>query len=167
MANKEQLSISLKLEDLHKEQEKTQQQRRAQNTKQIIDKELLQLVMLAIVRLRRRPTSKGPKEAKASVIDLAKFQIFKSLESWVSESILPLRKPVEKCWQPIEFLPDPSLRPDAFVEEVWALRQRVLGLSDELATEGGDTVLARICGTIAADENRAGLWLGRRPRGPR
>ncbi|XP_006357932.1 stearoyl-[acyl-carrier-protein] 9-desaturase 6, chloroplastic-like [Solanum tuberosum] len=60
-----------------------------------------------------------------------KIEIFKSLESWVSENILPLRKPVEKCWQPIEFLPDPSQGPDVFVEEVRALRQRVLGLSDE------------------------------------
>ncbi|XP_049413584.1 stearoyl-[acyl-carrier-protein] 9-desaturase 6, chloroplastic-like [Solanum stenotomum] len=60
-----------------------------------------------------------------------KIEIFKSLESWVSENILPLREPVEKCWQPIEFLPDPSQGPNVFVEEVRALRQRVLGLSDE------------------------------------
>ncbi|KAG5600429.1 hypothetical protein H5410_031799 [Solanum commersonii] len=60
-----------------------------------------------------------------------KLKSFKSLESWVSKNILPLRKPVEKCWQPIEFLPDPSQGPDVFVEEVRALRQRVLGLSDE------------------------------------
>uniref|UniRef100_M1D169 Acyl-[acyl-carrier-protein] desaturase n=1 Tax=Solanum tuberosum TaxID=4113 RepID=M1D169_SOLTU len=60
-----------------------------------------------------------------------KLEIFKSLEPWVSENVLPLRKPVEKCWQPIEFLPDPSQGPDQFEEEVWALRQRVLGLSDE------------------------------------
>ncbi|XP_055830520.1 stearoyl-[acyl-carrier-protein] 9-desaturase 6, chloroplastic-like [Solanum dulcamara] len=60
-----------------------------------------------------------------------KLGIFKSLESWVSKNILPLRKPVEKCWQPIEFLPDPSQGPNAFAEEVWALRQQALGLSDE------------------------------------
>ncbi|KAF3627191.1 Acyl-[acyl-carrier-protein] desaturase 1, chloroplastic [Capsicum annuum] len=60
-----------------------------------------------------------------------KLEIFKNLESWVSESILPLRKPVQNCWQPIEFLPDPSQGPDEFEQEVRALRQRVLGLSDE------------------------------------
>ncbi|XP_006356735.1 stearoyl-[acyl-carrier-protein] 9-desaturase 6, chloroplastic-like [Solanum tuberosum] len=60
-----------------------------------------------------------------------KLEIFKSLEPWVSENVLPLRKPVEKCWQPIEFLPDPSQGPEQFEEEVRALRQRVLGLSDE------------------------------------
>ncbi|XP_059299078.1 stearoyl-[acyl-carrier-protein] 9-desaturase 6, chloroplastic-like [Lycium ferocissimum] len=60
-----------------------------------------------------------------------KLEVFKSLESWVSESVLPLRQPVEKCWQPIEFLPDPSQGPDKFEEEVRSLRQRVLGLSDE------------------------------------
>ncbi|WMV34310.1 hypothetical protein MTR67_027695 [Solanum verrucosum] len=52
-----------------------------------------------------------------------KLEIFKSLEPWVSENVLPLRKPVEKCWQPIEFLPDPSQGPEQFKEEVRALRQ--------------------------------------------
>lgn len=60
-----------------------------------------------------------------------KVEIFKSLEPWVSENVLPLRMPVEKCWQPIEFLPDPSQGTELFSEEVQALRQRVLGLSDE------------------------------------
>ncbi|XP_004241159.1 stearoyl-[acyl-carrier-protein] 9-desaturase 6, chloroplastic-like [Solanum lycopersicum] len=60
-----------------------------------------------------------------------KLEIFRSLEPWVSENILPFLKPVEKCWQPIEFLPDPSQGPEQFEEEVRALRQRVLGLSDE------------------------------------
>ncbi|KAK4718653.1 hypothetical protein R3W88_016991 [Solanum pinnatisectum] len=60
-----------------------------------------------------------------------KLEIFKSLEPWVSEYILPFRKPVEKCWQPIEFLPDPSQGPEQFEEEVRALRQRTSRLSDE------------------------------------
>lgn len=60
-----------------------------------------------------------------------KLEIFKSIESWVSESVLPLLKPVEKCWQPSEFLPNKSQGPEQFAEEVRALRQRVLGLSDE------------------------------------
>ncbi|KAK4718650.1 hypothetical protein R3W88_016988 [Solanum pinnatisectum] len=60
-----------------------------------------------------------------------KLKIFKSLEPWDFENILPLRKPVEKCWQPIEFLPNPSQGPEQFEQEVRALSQRVLGLSDE------------------------------------
>ncbi|KAK4718652.1 hypothetical protein R3W88_016990 [Solanum pinnatisectum] len=60
-----------------------------------------------------------------------KLEIFKSLEPWVFENILPLRKPVEKCWQPIKFLPNPSQGPEQFAEEVRALRQRASGLSDE------------------------------------
>ncbi|KAK6786887.1 hypothetical protein RDI58_015412 [Solanum bulbocastanum] len=60
-----------------------------------------------------------------------KLEIFKSLEPWVSENILPLRKPVEKCWQPIEFLPDPSQGSEQFTEEVRVLRQRTSGISDE------------------------------------
>lgn len=60
-----------------------------------------------------------------------KLEIFKSLEPWVSKNILHFQKPIEKCWQPSEFLPDPSQGLDGFVEEVRALRQRVLGLSDE------------------------------------
>ncbi|KAK4736864.1 hypothetical protein R3W88_000561 [Solanum pinnatisectum] len=60
-----------------------------------------------------------------------KLEVFKSLESWVSENLLDFRKPIEKCWQPSEFLPDPSQGFDGFNEEVWALRQRVLGLPDE------------------------------------
>ncbi|XP_027773754.1 stearoyl-[acyl-carrier-protein] 9-desaturase 1, chloroplastic-like [Solanum pennellii] len=60
-----------------------------------------------------------------------KLEIFKSLEPWVSENVLPFLKPVEKCWQPIEFLPDPSQGPEQFEEEVRALRQRASGLSDE------------------------------------
>ncbi|KAM3375655.1 hypothetical protein P3S68_014369 [Capsicum galapagoense] len=60
-----------------------------------------------------------------------KLEIFKSLESWVSESVLSFSKPVEKCWQPIEFLSDPCQGPKEFAEEVRALRQRALGLPDE------------------------------------
>ncbi|KAG5601022.1 hypothetical protein H5410_032392 [Solanum commersonii] len=46
------------------------------------------------------------------------LEIMKSLESWVSKNVLPLRMPVEK-W------------PEQFKEEDRAIRQQVLGLSDE------------------------------------
>ncbi|KAL8474338.1 hypothetical protein ACS0TY_030977 [Phlomoides rotata] len=60
-----------------------------------------------------------------------KAEIFKSLESWASENVLPLLKPVEKCWQPIDFLPDPTKPVDEFWGEVRALRDRTNGLPDD------------------------------------
>ncbi|KAF3329906.1 acyl-[acyl-carrier-protein] desaturase 1 [Carex littledalei] len=60
-----------------------------------------------------------------------KVEVFKSLEGWAKESLLPLLKPVEDCWQPTDFLPDSSKPTDEFEEEVRALRERTAGLSDE------------------------------------
>ncbi|XP_049409436.1 stearoyl-[acyl-carrier-protein] 9-desaturase 1, chloroplastic-like [Solanum stenotomum] len=77
------------------------------------------------------PTTSPSRHQVTHSMPPEKLELFKSLEPWVSENILPLRKPVEKCWQPIEFLPNPSQGPEQFEEEVRALRQRVLGLSDE------------------------------------
>lgn len=47
-----------------------------------------------------------------------KAEVFKSLEGWAKESLLPLLKPVEDCWQPTDFLPDSSKSTDEFHEEV-------------------------------------------------
>ncbi|KAH0750866.1 hypothetical protein KY290_030098 [Solanum tuberosum] len=77
------------------------------------------------------PTTSPSRHQVTHSMPPEKLEIFKSLEPWVSENVLPLRKPVEKCWQPIEFLPDPSQGPEQFEQEVRALRQRVLELSDE------------------------------------
>jgi len=60
-----------------------------------------------------------------------KLEIFKSLENWASESVLPLLKPVEQCWQPQNFLPDPSLPFDEFTDQVKVLRDRTKDLPDE------------------------------------
>ncbi|KAL0444010.1 UNVERIFIED_CONTAM: Stearoyl-[acyl-carrier-protein] 9-desaturase 6, chloroplastic [Sesamum latifolium] len=60
-----------------------------------------------------------------------KLEVFKSLESWASNYVLPLLKPVNKCWQPNEFLPDPTQPTDDFMDEVRALRGRTKGLPDE------------------------------------
>ncbi|RAL48169.1 hypothetical protein DM860_005593 [Cuscuta australis] len=59
-----------------------------------------------------------------------KIEMFKSLESWASQTILPYLKPVEKSWQPNEFLPDPAGPGDEFYHEVRALRERAAGLPD-------------------------------------
>ncbi|KAI4334633.1 hypothetical protein L6164_019298 [Bauhinia variegata] len=58
-----------------------------------------------------------------------KIEIFKSLEDWAEENILVLLKPVEKCWQPQDFLPDPSS--DGFDEKVKELRERARELPDD------------------------------------
>ncbi|KAL0306886.1 UNVERIFIED_CONTAM: Stearoyl-[acyl-carrier-protein] 9-desaturase 6, chloroplastic [Sesamum radiatum] len=72
--------------------------------------------------LQRRITHPMPPE---------KLEVFKSLESWVSKDILPLLKPVSKCWQPSEFLPDPTRPTDDFIDKVRILRGRTTGLPDD------------------------------------
>ncbi|EFJ20423.1 hypothetical protein SELMODRAFT_418317 [Selaginella moellendorffii] len=55
-----------------------------------------------------------------------KIEMFKSLESWAEESILPFLRPVEKCWQPQDYLPEPSS--ESFYDEVLELRERAESL---------------------------------------
>ncbi|XP_054812995.1 stearoyl-[acyl-carrier-protein] 9-desaturase, chloroplastic [Prosopis cineraria] len=58
-----------------------------------------------------------------------KIEIFKSLEAWAEENILVHLKPVEKCWQPQDFLPEPSS--DGFDEQVKELRERAKEIPDD------------------------------------
>lgn len=58
-----------------------------------------------------------------------KIEIFKSLEGWAEENILVHLKPVEKCWQPQDFLPDASA--DGFEEQVKELRERAKEIPDD------------------------------------
>ncbi|MCL7026522.1 hypothetical protein MKW94_012777 [Papaver nudicaule] len=58
-----------------------------------------------------------------------KLEIFRSLETWADKNILVHLKPVEKCWQPQDFLPDP--KSDAFYDEVKELRQRCKEIPDD------------------------------------
>lgn len=37
-----------------------------------------------------------------------RLELVNSLEPYVEERVMPLLKPVEKCWQPADYLPDPS-----------------------------------------------------------
>ncbi|KAM4113718.1 hypothetical protein ACJW30_04G017400 [Castanea mollissima] len=57
------------------------------------------------------------------------IEIFKSMEDWAKNNVLTLLKPVEKCWQPQDFLPDPTS--DGFIEQVDELRKRTRDLPDE------------------------------------
>ncbi|WOK96617.1 stearoyl-[acyl-carrier-protein] 9-desaturase, chloroplastic [Canna indica] len=58
-----------------------------------------------------------------------KVELFKSLESWAEDNVLPHLKSVEKCWQPQDFLPDPSS--EGFYEQVRELRARSKELPDD------------------------------------
>ncbi|KAE9584765.1 hypothetical protein Lal_00013470 [Lupinus albus] len=71
------------------------------------------------------------KSRKTHSLPPEKIEIFKSLESWASQSVLPLLKPVEQCWQPQEFVPDSSLPFGDFTDQVKALRDRTAELPEE------------------------------------
>lgn len=58
-----------------------------------------------------------------------KIEIFKNLESWADDNILVHLKPVEKCWQPQDFLPDPAS--EGFHDQVKELRERAKEIPDE------------------------------------
>lgn len=60
-----------------------------------------------------------------------KVEVFKSLENWASHRVLPLLKPVEKSWQPIDFLPNPAQNSEDFADEVRQLRERTSQLPDD------------------------------------
>ena len=56
-------------------------------------------------------------------------EIFKSMEDWAKNNVLTLLKPIEKCWQPQDFLSDPTS--DGFIEQVNELRKRTGDIPDE------------------------------------
>lgn len=71
------------------------------------------------------------KHQKTHTMPPEKIEIFKSLENWADQTVLPLLKPVESCWQPQNFVPDSSLPSDEFADQVKALRDRTAELPDE------------------------------------
>ncbi|KAL3698730.1 hypothetical protein R1sor_012806 [Riccia sorocarpa] len=58
-----------------------------------------------------------------------RLELIKSLDAWAEESLIPFLKPVEKCWQPQDHLPEPSS--EGFHEEVKELRARAANLPDD------------------------------------
>ncbi|VFQ95556.1 unnamed protein product [Cuscuta campestris] len=73
-----------------------------------------------------------PKEVHIQVkhsLPPEKIEIFNSLQSWAEQNILVHLKHVEKCWQPSDFLPDPSS--EGFHEQVKDLRERCKELPDD------------------------------------
>ncbi|XP_010558572.1 PREDICTED: stearoyl-[acyl-carrier-protein] 9-desaturase 5, chloroplastic isoform X1 [Tarenaya hassleriana] len=58
-----------------------------------------------------------------------KLEIFKSLEGWAEQNLLTLLKPVEKSWQPDDFLPES--KSEGFYDQVKELRERCKELPDD------------------------------------
>ncbi|XP_042501080.1 stearoyl-[acyl-carrier-protein] 9-desaturase 6, chloroplastic-like [Macadamia integrifolia] len=84
-----------------------------------------------------------------------KEEVFKSLSGWAEETILPLLQPVEKSWQPQDFLPDSSKSSDSFVEQVRKLRDRMSELPDEyLVVMVGDMITEEALPTYQSMLNR-------------
>ncbi|RRT49424.1 hypothetical protein B296_00023550 [Ensete ventricosum] len=72
-----------------------------------------------------------------------KIEIFKSLEGWAEDNLLVHLRPVEKCWQLQDFLPDSSS--EGFNEEVTELR----GHSKELPND----YFVCLVGDMIAEQN--------------
>ncbi|KAK9735842.1 hypothetical protein RND81_04G232200 [Saponaria officinalis] len=73
-----------------------------------------------------------PKEVhvqKTHSLPPQKIELFKSLENWAEQNLLVLLKPVEKCWQPQDYLPDPAS--EGFEEQVKELRERTKEIPDD------------------------------------
>lgn len=81
---------------------------------------------------RLTKTSGPPHEAHDQVthsMPPQKFEIFKSLEDWATDNLLIHLKPVEKCWQPQDFLPDSSS--EGFFDEIKDLKERSKEIPDD------------------------------------
>jgi len=83
------------------------------------------------VKTAKKPYA-PPREVHLQVmhsLPAQKQEIFDSLQSWARDNLLNLLKPVEKSWQPQDFLPDPSS--DGFYDEVKELRERAKEIPDD------------------------------------
>ncbi|XP_074563258.1 LOW QUALITY PROTEIN: stearoyl-[acyl-carrier-protein] 9-desaturase 1, chloroplastic-like [Curcuma longa] len=85
---------------------------------------------LRVSAIAAAPSSLRRKAAQHSMPP-EKVEVFRSLESWAERELLPLLKPVEKCWQPTDFLPDSSRPTEEFEAEVRELRARAAELPDD------------------------------------
>ncbi|KAL3642117.1 Stearoyl-[acyl-carrier-protein] 9-desaturase 7, chloroplastic [Castilleja foliolosa] len=84
------------------------------------------------VKTAKKPFSHPQHEVRVQVthsMPPEKIEIFKSLEHWAEKKVLVHLNPVEKCWQPQDFLPDPAS--DGFHDQVKELRERAKELPDD------------------------------------
>ncbi|KAE8696298.1 desaturase [Hibiscus syriacus] len=83
-----------------------------------------------------------------------KIQIFKSLDNWVEKNIHVHLKPVEKSWEPQDFLPDPTS--DGFYEQVQELRESAREIPDDyFAVLVGDMITEEALPTYQSFLNMA------------
>ncbi|KAF4373377.1 hypothetical protein F8388_001460 [Cannabis sativa] len=95
----------------------------------------------------------------------AKEEVFKSLEGWATESILPLLKPVEECWQPQDLLPNPSNYDEEFFDQIRSIQDRAAEIPDEyfvvlvgdMITEEALPTYQTIMNSIDAVKDRTGV----------
>ncbi|KAL3150752.1 Stearoyl-[acyl-carrier-protein] 9-desaturase 7, chloroplastic, variant 3 [Trebouxia sp. C0010 RCD-2024] len=83
-------------------------------------------------RVSEKPLGEGPTVINGQVLhSLSKerLALVNSLEPYVRERVMPLLKPVEKCWQPADFLPDPSK--GDYLDQLAELRKRTDCLPDD------------------------------------
>ncbi|XP_031266423.1 stearoyl-[acyl-carrier-protein] 9-desaturase, chloroplastic-like isoform X3 [Pistacia vera] len=95
-----------------------------------------------------------------------KIELFKSLEGWAEQNVLVHLKPVEKSWQPTDFLPEPET--EGFYDQVKELRERVSHLPDEyfvilvgdMITEEALPTYQTILNTLDGVRDETGASLG-------
>uniref|UniRef100_A0A6V7NHV9 Acyl-[acyl-carrier-protein] desaturase n=1 Tax=Ananas comosus var. bracteatus TaxID=296719 RepID=A0A6V7NHV9_ANACO len=93
-----------------------------------------------------------------------KAEVFKSLESWARQALLPLLKPVDQCWQPTDFLPDSARPTEEFeAQEALPTYQTMINTLDGVRDETGASASPWAVWTRAwtAEENRHGDALGK------
>ncbi|KAJ1288271.1 hypothetical protein BS78_02G077900 [Paspalum vaginatum] len=88
-------------------------------------------------RCRSTPATAREKEEEdeewRSYLAPERLQVFRQLEPWVEEQMLPLLKPVEDSWQPSDLLPDPAaLGADGFHAACLDLRAGAARVPDDL-----------------------------------
>uniref|UniRef100_A0A2C9US89 Acyl-[acyl-carrier-protein] desaturase n=1 Tax=Manihot esculenta TaxID=3983 RepID=A0A2C9US89_MANES len=94
-----------------------------------------------------------------------KSEIFKSLEGWAENNVLNLLKPVEKSWQPQDFLPQPDS--EGFYDQVKEMRERTKELSDDyfvvlagdMITEEAVPTYQSMLNTLDGLEDKTGVSL--------
>ncbi|PKA64101.1 Pentatricopeptide repeat-containing protein [Apostasia shenzhenica] len=83
----------------------------------------------AMARIEQVQVRHG-KRQMMSMMSSPELEVFRSMGDWVENNMLPLLKPVEDCWQPQDFLPDPSS--EDFPASVADLKARAATIPDEL-----------------------------------
>ncbi|WVZ62767.1 hypothetical protein U9M48_012472 [Paspalum notatum var. saurae] len=89
--------------------------------------------VVVYARCRSTAVTAREKEEWRSYLVPEKLEVFRQLEPWVEEQMLPLLKPVEDSWQPSDLLPDPAaLGADGFHAACADLRAGAARVPDDL-----------------------------------